>query len=337
MSLNAAVQATPTAAGGWQHELRDAIRSAGALFELLDLSPQQIAALDAIDSQFPLLVPRAFANRMTKRNPDDPLLRQVLPLAQERVEVAGFGRDPLEELGVTRAGVVRKYRGRALLITTAACPVHCRYCFRRHFPYERETASREAWEPAVAELVAKDGVGEVILSGGDPLSLANGRLESLLDKLAPISGIRTVRLHSRFPIVLPSRIDAGLLRLVASDRFATVVVIHCNHAQEIDETVIAALRALRSAGAMLLNQSVLLRGVNDDAAALAALSHRLLDAGVLPYYLHELDPVAGAAHFQVPRGRGVALIRQLRRELPGYLVPRYVRELPGEPSKTVLI
>ncbi len=337
MPSHAAVDTVAAADENWQTLLRTAIRSPEELFAFLELSGPQIAALDPATNEFQLLVPRGFAARMRKRDPDDPLLRQVIPLRKEREQVAGFDYDPLRELPLTRGGLIRKYAGRALLVTTAACPVHCRYCFRRHFPYSEHTAAREDWRSAVEDLGSATDVSEVILSGGDPLSLSNRRLTELVQKLESIEHVRTLRIHSRFPIVLPERIDSGLLHLLTDSRLETVMVMHCNHAQEIDESTAAALRALRSTGAMLLNQSVLLRGVNDDTAALCSLSRRLLAAGALPYYLHELDPVAGAAHFQVPRQRGFELIEGMRRALPGYLVPRFVREVPEELSKTILI
>jgi L-lysine 2,3-aminomutase len=337
MSSHAAVYTVAVGTEDWQTSLRTAIRNPEELFAILELSDQQISALDAAANEFALLVPRGFAARMHKRDPDDPLLRQVLALRSEREQVAGFERDPLRELPLARGGLISKYAGRALLVTTAACPIHCRYCFRRHFPYSEHTAAREDWRRALADLESAVSVSEVILSGGDPLSLSNRRLTELVEKLEKIDHITTLRIHSRFPIVLPERIDTGLLQLLANSRFDTIVVTHCNHAQEIDDSVATALRALRSTGATLLNQSVLLRGVNDEITTLCALSRRLLAAGVLPYYLHELDPVAGAAHFRVPRQRACELVAGMRRRLPGYLVPRFVRELPGELSKTVLV
>ena len=260
----------------WQALLRAAIRTPSELLSYLELSPSQIAELQPADTEFPLLVPMGFAARMRKRDPRDPLLRQVLPIAAELDTVAGFGEDPLEELTVAHGGVLCKYASRALLITTAACPVHCRYCFRRHFPYADQLASRQDW---LATLGDAPELSEIILSGGDPLSLSNERLSTLLAQIELLPQVDTLRIHSRFPIVLPERIDRGLLGLLERTRLTVVVVAHCNHPQEIDESVADAFGALRSAGAMLLNQSVLLNGVNDDAAVLAALSRRLFAAG----------------------------------------------------------
>lgn len=320
----------------WRTRLRSAFRDLDALLDYLEIGPRERAALGAAANRFGLLVPRGLADRMRKGDPHDPLLRQFLALAREREAAEGFEQDPLQEQPAARGGLIRKYAGRALLVTTAACPVHCRYCFRRHFPYAEHTASRDDWSAALAELDRHADVSEIVLSGGDPLSLSNRRLAELVAALDARPRITTLRIHSRFPIVIPERVDHGLLQLLERTRLDTVVVVHCNHAREIDASVDAALAALRAAGVMLLNQSVLLHGVNDDVAALAALSRRLLRAGVLPYYLHELDPVAGAAHFAVPRERALALVDALRGRLPGYLVPRFVREIPGEPSKTPL-
>jgi EF-P beta-lysylation protein EpmB len=315
----------------WQAAVRDAIRDPLELARALDLAPQALGAL--IDSKFPLLVPRGFVARMRRGDPGDPLLRQILPVAAELRRVEGYGADPVREQGLAAHGAIRKYPGRALLIASAACPVHCRYCFRREFPYRTQLAARGGFDPALAALREHADVGEVILSGGDPLSLSNHRLGELLAKLADTAAT-TVRIHTRFPVVIPERVDAGLLRLLDATRLRKVVVIHSNHANEIDAGVAAALAELRPRVGALLNQSVLLAGVNDDATTLAALSERLFACGVLPYYLHALDPVAGAAHFDVDERRGRELVDALRARLPGYLVPRFVRDIPGELSKT---
>jgi EF-P beta-lysylation protein EpmB len=284
---------------------------------------------------FPLLVPRGFVARMRKGDPDDPLLRQVWPSAAELAPAPGFTDDPVREQGLASGGLIQKYPGRVLLIASGACPIHCRYCFRREFPYQAQLAARGDWGPAVERLRDMPEVREAILSGGDPLSLSNRRLRELLARLAD-TDLETVRIHTRFPVVVPERIDDGLLRLLRDTRLRTVMVLHSNHANELDATVQTALLALRAAIGALLNQSVLLRRVNDSVAALTALSERLLACGTLPYYLHLLDPVAGAAHFDVDEQTGRGLIAGLRARLPGYLVPRLVRETPGELSKTLL-
>lgn len=336
MTTLATVPTRAVTATDWQVALRAAIKTSSELLDFVELSPEQRTALEPCDNEFALLVPRGFAARMRKGDPNDPLLRQVLPLAREQEPVAGFASDPLEEIEVTRSGIVRKYAGRALLIATAACPVHCRYCFRRHFPYAEQTASRDEWRTTVTTLAEDRQITEVILSGGDPLTLSNRRLGALVEQLDRLEHLETLRIHTRFPIVLPERVDTGLLELLGTARLRTVLVVHCNHAQEIDAAVDAAFAQLRRAGIIVLNQSVLLAGINDDADTLVELSRRLFAAGALPYYLHELDRVAGAAHFKVEASRALELIDSIRSRLPGYLVPRLVREIPGALSKTVL-
>jgi L-lysine 2,3-aminomutase len=320
----------------WQHSLSQAVRNIDELARLLELPVASLHAFEPDESEFPLLVPRGFVRRMRKGDPHDPLLRQVLPLRSERQVVPGYSNDPLGEATLARGGLLKKYAGRALLIATATCPVHCRYCFRRAFPYRDHLASHADWEQALAELDQNDDVREIILSGGDPLSLNERRLATLFDALARRPWIARVRIHTRYPVVLPERIDAALLRLLEQAPFKIVIVIHANHGNEIDEQVTMALAELARAGAVLLNQSVLLRGVNDEAAILAELSERLFSAGVLPYYLHLLDPVAGAAHFEVEEARARMLHAELAGKLPGYLVPRLVREIPGALSKTLI-
>ena len=306
------------------------------LLETVRVDAKSIDAFQPSSGEFPLRVPRSYAARMRKGDPADPLLLQVLPVQAERMDVTGFDADPLRETGLANRGVLKKYRGRALLVTTPACPVHCRYCFRRHFPYADQVAARDRWGPALRELRRMDDITEVILSGGDPLSLTNRRLAELLHMIEDLEQVDTVRFHTRFPIVLPERVDQGLLKLLADTRLHTVMVTHCNHANEIDRSVHAALEAVAKTGTRLLNQSVLLKGINDSADRLEALSRALFDCGVLPYYLHLLDPVSGAAHFDVAASRGTELIQELRRRLPGYLVPRLVREEPGRTSKTTI-
>jgi len=320
----------------WQRLLREAIRTPAELLDILGLEPAAVDGFEPATDEFPLLVPRSFAARMSKGDPLDPLLLQVLPQRRERLEVPGFTRDPLRETSLTRHGVLKKYAGRALLVATAACPVHCRYCFRRHFPYAEQPAGRGHWGGALRALRESGDVTEVILSGGDPLSLSDRRLAELVTEIEGAASVDTLRVHTRFPIVLPERVNGPLLDLLSKTRLNTVLVVHCNHANEINGSVRAALRDLKSVGTQLLNQSVLLLGINDDTDRLEALSRSLFACGVLPYYLHLLDPVAGAAHFDVEEFRGRDLITQLRDRLPGYLVPRLVREEPGKLSKTII-
>ena len=317
----------------WQTVVQDAVRDAAELADLLELPRAALAPVAARD--FPLLLPRGFVVRMRKGDLADPLLRQVWPLDAELQITPGFSADPVREHGLAADGLIQKYPRRVLLIASGTCPVHCRYCFRRSFPYQTQLASRADWDEAVEALRRMPDTKEVILSGGDPLSLSNRRLGALLTKLEA-THVETVRMHTRFPVVVPERIDAGFLRLLERTPLRTVVVVHANHANELDGHVAAALANLRTRVSALLNQSVLLRGVNDDVQTLVALSERLFACGVLPYYLHLLDPVAGAAHFDVAAAVGTALLARVRERLPGYLVPRLVKETPGELSKTVL-
>nr|WP_182517879.1 EF-P beta-lysylation protein EpmB [Dokdonella fugitiva] len=321
----------------WQQLWREAITDPRELLAVLGLSGHAGELLPAIDTDFALRVPRGFVARMRHGDPADPLLRQVLPQAAELGDVPGFTRDAVGDLAARSAnGVLHKYEGRALLVATGSCAVHCRYCFRRHFPYADETAAANRWGEAVEHLRGDASIHEVILSGGDPLSLSTAKLAELGNALAAIPHVRRLRIHTRLPIVLPERVDAEFHDWFAALPLQRVVVLHANHPAEFDAAVDAACLHLRDAGATVLNQAVLLRGVNDDADALAGLSERAFAAGVLPYYLHQLDRVTGAAHFEVPDGRALALVEALRRRLPGYLVPRLVREIAGEPSKTPL-
>ena len=318
----------------WQQLWREAITDARELLELLGL--QALAAdLPAQDAGFALRVPRGFAARMRHGDPHDPLLRQVLPLRAELDRPPGYVLDPVGDLQARAgAGVLHKYAGRALLITTGSCAVNCRYCFRRHFPYAEQTAAAHRWREAVALIAADASIHEVILSGGDPLSLSTAKLAELTAALAPIAHVRRLRIHTRLPVVLPERVDAELLDWLSGLRWPVAIVLHANHGNEIDTHVAHACSALRRSGATLLNQSVLLKGINDDTQVLCELSERLFACGVLPYYLHQLDPVAGAAHFAVDDARARALTGALRSRLPGYLVPRLVREVPGQAGKT---
>jgi EF-P beta-lysylation protein EpmB len=286
---------------------------------------------------FPLRVPRGFVARMHKGDADDPLLRQVLPLAAEDATAPGYRPDPLSEReAMPVPGLLHKYQGRALLVLTGACAVHCRYCFRRHFPYAGHHPLAANREAVLSWLAAHTEVTEVILSGGDPLSFPDGRLRALAADLARIPHLTTLRLHTRMPVVLPERVDDQLLDWLGEHPGRKVVVIHCNHPNEIDTDVTGALARLSAAGVTLLNQSVLLRDINDNAETLAELARSLFAAGVLPYYLHQLDRVQGAAHFEVSDAVARRLLQALHASLPGYLVPRLVREVPGYAGKSPL-
>ena len=321
----------------WQQALRAAVRDPRELLDLLGLDRLAPRLSDEAMVQFPLRVPRGFVARMRRGDPRDPLLRQVLPLDDEMRPMPGFGLDAVGDgAAKTAPGVIQKYRGRALLVATGSCAIHCRYCFRRHFPYAEETAARDGWREAVDRIRRDASIEEVLLSGGDPLSLSNGKLAELTGALADIPHLRRLRIHSRLPIVVPERVDDGLMGWLSTLPWPVTLVVHANHANEFDGTVDAALGRLRAAGVHLLNQAVLLRGVNDSVDALAALSERGFRAGVLPYYLHQLDRVAGVAHFEVDDARARALHAGLAVRLSGYLVPRLVREIPGDTGKRPL-
>ncbi|WP_025732118.1 EF-P beta-lysylation protein EpmB [Carnimonas nigrificans] len=321
----------------WKSQLAGAVRDPLELCRLLGLSDEWQAGALAGDALFKVRVPHAYLSRIERGNPDDPLLRQVLPIQRETDSVAGFVSDPLEEADhQPLPGLIHKYGNRVLLITSGACAINCRYCFRRHYPYADNTPSQHALDDILHYLNERPHINEVILSGGDPLASSDKRLEQMAERLTALDSITRLRIHTRLPVVIPDRIDEHLLGWLAPLNVHKVMVLHINHAQEIDDHVIAACQRLREAGVMLLNQSVLLRGVNDSVAALARLSERLMDAQVLPYYLHVLDPVAGAAHFDISDREAVALVEQLRKQLSGFLMPRLVREIPGEVSKTPL-
>lgn len=320
---------------GWQTALADAITDPAELLQLLELDPALLPAARAAAALFPLRAPRGFVARMRQGDLDDPLLRQVLPLGAETVATSGFSADPLGERDALKApALLHKYHGRALLLATGACGIHCRYCFRREFAYTAAGAGH--WRQGLDYLASHSSLSEVILSGGDPLTLSNRRLEGLLTALAAIPQLRRLRIHTRLPVVVPERVDSGLLQLIDSSRFQVVMVLHVNHPREIDPAVAGALRQL-AAKATLLNQAVLLQGVNDSAAVLASLSERMFSLGVLPYYLHLLDPVRGTAHFRVEAAQAVAIVQAMRARLPGYLAPRLVCEEPGKPGKTLLL
>jgi EF-P beta-lysylation protein EpmB len=321
----------------WQQAWREAVRDPCELLSLLGLDGLADKVSAEAAAQFPLRVPRGFIARMRHGDPDDPLLRQVLPLDDEMRRVPGFGLDAVGD-GAARAGtgVIQKYQGRSLLVTTGSCAVHCRYCFRRHFPYAEETAARDGWRESVALIREDSSIQEVLLSGGDPLSLATSKLAELTDALAGIPHLKRLRIHSRLPVVLPERVDDALVDWLAALPWPVAFVIHANHANEFDASVDAALSRLRQAGAQLLNQAVLLRGVNDNVDVLADLSERCFAAGVLPYYLHQLDRVAGVAHFEIDDAQALALHAALAARLSGYLVPRLVREIPGDTGKRPL-
>ena len=313
------------------------MRDPDELCRLVDLPRQYLAGARRAARLFPLFVPREYLARIQSGDPHDPLLRQVLPLDAEHANPPGYQEDPVGDGRATLTpGLLHKYRSRVLMVTTGACAVHCRYCFRRHFPYDTTPRSIDQWRPALEQIERDPTIHEVILSGGDPLTLVDDQIAELVKRLSDVPHVRRLRIHTRLPIMIPQRVTDPLLRLLRASRLPTIVVVHANHANELDESVEASLGRLVDAGLVVLNQAVLLRGVNDSADALVDLCQRLADMRVMPYYLHQLDRVSGAAHFEVPRHIGRRLIAQLRRRLPGYAVPRYVHERPGVPHKMPL-
>lgn len=318
----------------WQQGLREAFRDPKALADHLDLPLDRLPALP-LSGNFPFLVPRPFADRMRRGDPSDPLLRQVWPDLSEMETAAGERDDPVGDASaVLEPGLLRKYHARALVVATGACAVHCRYCFRQNFPYHESLPAD--WARHLARLREETGIRECILSGGDPLMLADSVLRARIEDLGSIPHLGMLRIHTRLPVVLPERVTPELCRILSRTRLRVAVVLHANHASEIDGAVAAAAGRLRETGAQLLNQSVLLAGVNDDVSVLETLSLRLWEAGILPYYLHALDPVRGSSRFSIPDDRAIGLSVRLRARLPGYLVPLLVREIEGADSKTPL-
>ncbi len=320
--------------------MADAVTDVGELLQLLDLSREQVgigAGAAEVADRYGLRVPRGYVELIQRGNATDPLLRQVLPVDDEAVIVHGFVSDPLDE-GVLMGGgrVLRKYRGRALVYTNDACAIHCRYCFRRHISPEHDGISTAGIVNDLEDLGLDPSVCEVILSGGDPFALTDDHMDRICAVIERSPHVRRFRFHTRLPVVLPQRVDEGLLEVLGRRRCAVVVVVHANHARELTSEAEIACAALRASGVLLLNQSVLLQGVNDHPDVLVALSERLFELGVHPYYLHLLDPVAGAAHFDVSEDRARRLVGEAASRLPGYLVPRLVREVPGAPAKVIV-
>ena len=316
----------------WQTQMRSAWRDPRALLRHLELDPAEFGV--DVEPRFDFLVTEAFADRMRPGDRNDPLLRQVLATTAEREPAFGFTNDAVgERASRAQPGILHKYAGRALLVTTAACPIHCRYCFRREFDYASDRLNRARLQAAADWLTERPDITEVILSGGDPLMLADRRLTEITNALARLPHLKRLRIHSRVPVTLPARVDEGLIEWLTQLPWPVVLVVHANHAREFDEHVGAAISRLRSASVTVFNQAVLLNGVNDDPDALAELMETGFEAGVIPYYLHLLDRVSGAARFETGSDRIPGLIEALRRRLPGYLVPRLVRETAGTPYK----
>lgn len=332
--FSATIQPPNLAAVDWQTAMRTAIRSRKQLLERLNLPADTVAG--QLET-FPTFVPLEFLSRIAPGDPDDPLLRQVLPIGDELVLDPQFVSDPVGDLdSLAAGGVIHKYDGRVLLIASGVCAVHCRYCFRREFPYQEAGSRRENWAPAIQYVQSHPDVEEVILSGGDPLTLTDTKLFELIDQIDAIPHVRRIRIHTRLPIVIPQRVTEALCSKLKETRSAIWFVVHCNHANELDSSVIARMEMLVDAGIPVLNQAVLLRGVNDDEQTLVDLCMKLVNHRIQPYYLHQLDRVRGTKHFEVPVQQGLELINRIRSRLPGYAVPTYVSEHAGQPSKTPL-
>ncbi len=335
---DAATQPPASAPPDWQSVLARSVTEAAELCRLLGLSDQLAEAAGEAARRFKLVVPRPFLARITPGDPADPLLRQILPTAEELLPAAGFCEDPLGAAAASPVpGLLAKYQGRSLIVATRLCGVHCRFCFRRHQTGQAGEGESRHLEDAIARAAADPGLAEVILSGGDPLMLDDARLARIAGQIASIPQVRRLRVHTRLPVLIPQRVTPSLVAALRSTRLTVVFVLHVNHAAEIDEQAATAIARLADAGIPLLSQSVLLRGVNDNVDALVQLFERLVDNRVMPYYLHQLDRVAGAAHFEVPEAVGTQLVQEARQRLPGYAVPRYVRDIPGSPNKRPLI
>jgi len=314
----------------WQKALSSAITDISELCALLEIDAADADLIRDAQHSFALRVPREFISRMEKGNPNDPLLLQVLPQAIEMQKTPGFSADPVGEIQKNPVpGLLHKYLNRVLLTLTGACAIHCRYCFRRHFPYAENNPSRANWDRALEYISQDKNIEEVILSGGDPLVLKDHLLAEFVEQLAKIPHVTRLRIHTRLPIVIPARVTDLFLAWMRESRFRVIVVLHCNHPNEIDSHVLLALKKLRDASITVLNQSVLLKNVNDNAAALVNLSKKLFEAGVLPYYLHLLDKVDGSAHFDVSSEQAHELMSEIKKQLPGFLVPKLAREVPG--------
>ncbi|WDE10997.1 EF-P beta-lysylation protein EpmB [Thalassomonas haliotis] len=318
----------------WQKELANVVTDPKTLLEMLDIAPQAYQDHFKARKLFPVRVPRPFIKRMKKGDINDPLLAQVMPLSDEFDLSDGYLSDPLQEHDTVAEGLLHKYRNRVLMIVKAGCAVNCRYCFRRHFPYSDNSPNKARWQQALDYIAGHEQISEVIFSGGDPLMASDEHLAWLVEKIEAIPHVKRLRLHSRLPVVIPQRITPALVDLLANTRLKATIVFHINHANEIDESFVAAVESLRAARIPLFNQSVLLKGVNDNSELLCQLSEVLFDNGIQPYYLHMFDPVQGAAHFDVKEKQAVQIINEMLAALPGFLMPKLVREIAGEANKT---
>lgn len=322
----------------WQSQLTSTITSPKQLLTMLKLDTSLLPAALEASQNFKLKAPLSYVKRIKQGDINDPLLKQILPIGAECLEVEGYGKDPLQEWSQNPTdGVIHKYQGRLLLIVSGACAINCRFCFRRHFPYEDNRLSRDSLQKAIDYIAADTSISEVIFSGGDPLANSDKRLSAIISQLNMIPHLDTLRVHTRLPIMIPERVTDELITLLSTQRLKPVVVLHCNHSNEINEEVQRAIQKMAQAGITLLNQTVLLKGINDSADSLLALNKKLFHASVLPYYLHLLDPVQGAAHFDVKEPKAIEIMQQLSAKSPGYLVPKLVREIAGKPNKTRIL
>ncbi len=318
----------------WQKELANSFTSVDRLLEYLQITTDALSEYSAARKLFAMRVPRPFADLMKVGDLNDPLLKQVLPSSQEFIQKAGFVSDPLQEHSNQQPGLIHKYQSRVLVVLKGACAVNCRYCFRRDFPYKENHVSADDLQSIVTSIKANPAINEVILSGGDPLMSNDTRLSELILKLENIPHVKRLRIHTRLPVVIPSRMTHELIQCLSTTSLNVLMVLHINHANEISSALIEKTELLRRSGVHMLNQSVLLRGINDGADVLEDLSERLFSAGILPYYLHLLDPVRGASHFDVSKQDAIVIMAELIKRLPGFLVPKLVKEIGGQPGKT---
>lgn len=318
----------------WQKELANVVTNPELLLSLLDISPEKYLQHFNARQLFPVRVPYPFIQKMEKGNFNDPLLQQVMPLSDEFMIENGYLTDPLAEHDTVAEGLLHKYKHRVLMIVKAGCAVNCRYCFRRHFPYADNSPNKLRWQNALSYIAQHSEINEVIFSGGDPLMASDTHLHWLINQIASIKHVTRIRIHSRLPVVIPQRITKELVSMLSTSRLKPTMVFHINHANEIDNDFIKAIEPLRIARIPLFNQSVLLKNINDDVDVLTKLSEQLFDHGIQPYYLHLLDKVQGAAHFDVNEKVAMKIYKQLMATLPGFLVPKMVREIAGEANKT---
>lgn len=318
----------------WQKDLRQVVTNPEKLLALLDIDTAEYLQHFKAKQLFPVRVPLPFINRMKKNDINDPLLKQVMPLSSEFIVADGYVTDPLEEHDTVAEGLLHKYNNRVLMIVKAGCAINCRYCFRRHFPYQENSPSKQRWQQALDYIAEHTEISEVIFSGGDPLMASDEYLAWLVEKIEAIPHVKRLRIHSRLPVVIPNRITNNLVDMLSNTRLKTTMVLHINHSNEIGGDFVKALEPLKEARIPLFNQSVILKGVNDSAEILIQLSEKMFDNGIMPYYLHLFDPVQGAAHFDVSEEDAIKIVKEMLANLSGFLMPKLVREIAGQTNKT---